>query len=561
MRNFKAGTYDLRRDFEPVTIEEDSPVFVDIETCIDQGKTKGGLYGKIRLIQIFQEGWSEAILYDCMFVELEDVLDMLKPHFLVFHNGSYDLHTINLYTKKVWLPKKVGDTMYLSKLHFFKFTKYDFYNCLKYCKEEDEFIRSIDKKANQKADWAAPLNETLLDYAAYDVIYLAKLYNHVKVAESMEAYQLDIFNLRYAVEYDRRGIPVNQETVKKKLKTVNEKLENILSGLPVNPNSPKQVCSYLGTSASDKETLMKLAVKGNEKAREIRDARQLSKERMFLIKYSRPTIYGFHNPAATAFGRMSCTGGDRYDHENLQQIPKRILDCLEAPEGKVFIYKDYAALELRMAVSYTAEENMERLMRDGVDMHSYTAGKVFGVSIDQVSKLQRTVAKALNFGLIYGASPTVIQMTILAWSGILMEYKEVEGFIESWFKAYPGFTVWHNVHKSHLKVYGFLDVTTALGRKIRTFKFSDSLNAPIQGSSSEVTKFSLKLLKERNPNENLINTIHDSNTLLADEDKADYWIDALNNAMVDAWYYVIKDFAIPDLPMPKEAEAGKVWNF
>jgi len=68
-------------------------------------------------------------------------------------------------------------------------------------------------------------------------------------------------------------------------------------------------------------------------------------------------------------------------------------------------------------------------------------------------------------------------------------------------------------------------------------------------------------LKSRHPNENLISTIHDSNTLLVDEDKADYWVDALNSAMVDAWYEVIKGLAIPDLPMPKEAEYKKVWEF
>lgn len=561
MLNFKKGTYRLLREFEDAGLSIDSPVFVDTETYQDKGETKGGLYGKIRLVQLYQAGWNEALIYDCMFIDLYDVLDMLKDHFLVFHNGSYDLHTINLYTRSTWLPSRIGDTMYLSKLHFFKSDKYDFYSCLKYADVEDDFIRAIDKKANQKADWGGPLTETLLDYAAYDVIYLSFLYDKCKEAEDTEAYKLDIFNLEYAVEYARRGIPVNQDSIRTQLLRVNDELEQVLSTLPVNPNSPKQCCEYLGTSSSDKETLMKLAVRGNSKAKDIRDARQLSKERMFLIKYDRPVIKGFYNPCATAFGRFSCTGGDRYDHENLQQMPKRILHCLEAPRGMVFVYKDYAALELRMAVAYTGEEAMEALMRAGIDMHSYTAHKVFGVPIDQVSDLQRTVAKALNFGLIYGAGTVVIQMTILAWAGILMDFREVAGFIKNWFGAYPGFTTWHNIHKSHLQVYGFLDITTTLGRKVRTKKLSDSLNAPIQGSSSEVTKFSLKLLKERYPNENLISTIHDSNTLLADEDKAPRWVERLNECMVESWYYCIKDLAIPDLPMPPEAEISKKWDF
>jgi len=561
MLNFKQGTYKLIRIFERAPLDFNKPIFADTETCTDEGKTSGGLYGKVRLLQIYQKGWSEALIYDCMFVDLLEVLEMIQIGHVVWHNGSYDLHTINLHTSHLWLPDKTDDTMYMSKLHFYRFSKFDFFACLKYAKLEDEFIKGIDKKDNQKADWGGPLNEDMLIYAAYDVIYLSKLYEVVKCVEDTEAYKLDIFNLEYAIEYDRRGIPVNQDTVQTKLLIATEKLEQLLSGLPVNPNSPKQVCAYLGTASSDKETLMRLAVEGNNKAKEIRDARQLHKERMFLVKYNRPTIYGFHNPAATAFGRFSSTGGDRYDHENLQQIPKRILDCLEAPDGKVFIYKDYAALELRMGVAYVGEEHMETLMRNGIDMHTYTAHKVFNVPMDQVTKLQRTVAKALNFGVIYGATTITVQMTILAWAGILMPFNDVAKFIDSWFDAYPGFRTWHNTHQKHLKIFGFIDIETALGRKVRTFKFNDSLNAPIQGSSSEVTKVSLKLLKERNPDEHLINSIHDANILLADEDKAEYWVERLNDAMVDAWYYVIKDLAIPDLPMPREAEYGKVWNF
>lgn len=556
--------YTLIRDLSEYTdnIDRTKPVFTDTETYEDEGKTSGGLYGKVRLIQVYQEGWEEAIIFDCMFVDLEKVLSMLKSCHLVFHSGAYDLHTINCHTEETWLPEEIDDTKYLSRIALYKKgPKFDFYNCLKHIGRHDERLKDIDKKEKQKSDWGGPLSSEMLEYAAYDVLYLYVLYEEVKEAKELNLYMLDIFNLKYAVEYARRGVPINRNTVQEKLKKNMTELEAVLEILPINPNSPKQVCQYLGTTSSDKDTLVHLALEGSEDAARVRDARTLSKTVMFLKKYDRPVMKGFYDPCGAVSGRFSCTGGDRYDHENMQQIPRRILDVIEAPEGYVIVYKDYAGLELRMACCWIAEPTMTAMIKAGVDLHTHTGCILYDETPETLTKFQRMIGKICNFLLIYGGGIAQLQATIRAWGNLLESLQTCRKLNAKWFNEYKYFKEWHDMHKKVFGVYGFMDVTTALGRTVRTYTVPDSLNVPIQGSSSEVTKTSLYYLKTRYPDENLINTIHDANALLVREDVAELWVNRLNECMVDAWYHVIKHLPVPDLPMPAEAEYSIKWDF
>jgi len=204
---------------------------------------------------------------------------------------------------------------------------------------------------------------------------------------------------------------------------------------------------------------------------------------------------------------------------------------------------------------------MERLMRHNVDLHTYTGCIIYKVTPEELTTYQRMIGKILNFTLVFGAGVGVTQATLRGWGEVLMPIHEVKLLRETWLDTYSYFREWHQMHAGHIGVYGYLDVTTALGRTVRAYTVPDSLNIPIQGSSSEVTKVSLKFLKERYPDEYLINTIHDSNCLMVPEDQAEKWVSRLNECMVDAWYHVIKDLAIPDLPMPAEAEYKTYWDF
>jgi DNA polymerase I-like protein with 3'-5' exonuclease and polymerase domains len=541
-------------------LDNTKPLFCDTETCIELGKTKGGLYGLVRLVQVYQEGMKEALIFDCFFIELSEVLDIIKDFAHVYHNASYDLHTINCHTDELWLPTDVDDTIYMSRIEYSSQTKFDFYSCLSHAGVSDRVIAGIDKPANQKADWSRKLTTELLEYAAYDVLYLSLMYKKLEHIKDTFVYKLDIDNLKYAINYDRLGLTISSvalNKLKREFIILSEKYSTLC---PVNVNSPKQCCEWLSISSSDAETLGVMALEGDDRAENLLNARKYDKALSFIENYSNDIVRGFHNSCGTRTGRMSCSGGDRYYCNNTQQPPRIMFECIRAPEGKVFIYKDYSGLELRTAVSFVGEPTMSKMMFDGVDLHTYTGCYLFDKTPETLSDEKRIITKFFNFGTIYGAGPTTLRGLLRSQGRINLPLKEVTSIRNKWLQMYNYFEQWHSMHKRHMSVYGYLDTTTALGRKIRAYSLPDSFNFPIQGTAAEVTKTAVRLLHQRYEQLDIVNVVHDSIGLLKNYDEADMWVDRLNECMIDAWFFVIKDYAIPDLPMPKEACIKKSWG-
>lgn len=544
-------------------------LFLDTETMhkeghTDNSKTKtGGLYGDVRLFQMYQKGWDEAVLFDCKFLDVVDIATHIKEFKQVWHNASYDLHTINLATAKPYVPTYIEDTLYLSRMSLSKLTKrFGFYNCLEVCDLSTPEIKELDKAANQKADWGGYLSDEMLRYAAMDVLKLAELYDVVKDFTGNTSYLLDIFNLKYALEYSRRGIPIDQIKIKDQLLEATETHEQKMKELfPVNPNSPKQVCEFLGTSKSDKNHLMELAIKGDERAQLVMDTRSLSKTVMFLNKFDRPEIKGFYNPYGAVTGRFSCTGGDRYSHTNAQQMPRRILKCLWAGHGKKFVFNDYSNMELKMAVSYIGDTVMNDLLNSGTDLHTHTGCIIYKVKPEDITYFQRMIGKICNFLMIFGGSVFTLQKTIMSFGGVLLPFDECKHMHKAWLEEYHYFKEWHDMVYKTMKVYGYMDVETALGKPVRALTANEALNIPIQGSCAEVNKLALAKLKRNYPDEHLISTIHDSNCLICPEEEDKQWIDALNECMTSAWYYCLKDFEITDVGMSGDSVSDKYWTF
>ena len=566
----ESNMYKLIRDEEErfkalSKLDNDLPLFVDTETCPEYGKTDpskkpGGLYGDIRLIQLYQKGMKHALLFDCFFVDLDTILRRIKNFHHVYHNASYDLHTINCHTTDYYFPAEVGDTFYLSKSVFPEKERFGFYDCLAHADLEDDAIRNIDKKENQMADWAKDLTPTMKRYAAMDVLYLSLLYDKVKHGMD-ESCQLDHDNLKYAVCYDRVGIPMNRKKVRALRQDTLVNLEKYKELVPVNPNSPKQCKEWLGLTGTDAEILGIAALEGNKDAENLIKARKYSKLLMFINKYDGERIRAFHNACGARTSRMTCSGGDRLFYENNQNPPRNIFPCIEAPDGKMIVYKDYSGLELRMAVAYVGEPTMARLMMEGKDLHTETGCKLFNKTVDTLTKGERLVTKFFNFGTAYGAGPVVLRGLLRARGRIDLSFNEVRDIREKWLDIYEYFREWHDMHKRAFNVYGYIDTDTALGRTIRAYKLTDSYNFPIQGSAAEVTKLAVHYLYERYGEPDIINVVHDSIALEKPEDEVDIWVERLNECMVDAWYHVIKSLALPDLVMPAEAQYKKTWEF
>ena len=552
MRN--SENYFLVRDydiFKQIVVDPNKPTACDTETYTDHGKTTGGLYGKVRLVQLYQKGWSKAIIIDCMFIRLADVLQLLKPCHLVFHNASYDIHTINCHTPETWVPDELDDTFILAKTKYYMHRNFDYYSCLRYAKLEDSVIKAIDKKENQKADWGGYLTDTMLSYAACDVTYLLALYEDLCDYKD-DTYSLDIRNIKYAADYDRNGLPIDQKLLGRIRQEHVLKLEEAMAKVPagLNINSSKQCALWLGLKATDADTLANEALNGNKDAQTLLHARKASKILNFVEKYDNPRMYAFHSACGARTSRMTCSGGDRYWYDNLQQPPRTLYQTFRATPGHKLVYADFSGLELRMVGAYVGEPEIAKLFKEGIDVHTRTGAFLYDCTEEELREVQRWSAKMVSFTTIYGGGSVTVQGIMQKQGGKKVNVGEVKELQKRWLELYSYIREWHKMHGRALQVYGYVDTVTLLGRKIRATTYTESFNFPIQGSGAEVLKKSIDNLYSYGEDPKIANVVHDSITLEHPEGAvAELWGKRLEESMAKGWAEVVQNSAIPDMPM------------
>jgi DNA polymerase-1 len=164
-------------------------------------------------------------------------------------------------------------------------------------------------------------------------------------------------------------------------------------------------------------------------------------------------------------------------------------------ENHILLSADYSQIELRLVAELAKEENMLKDFRDGVDIHTATAARVFGVQLTDVSKEQRSKAKMVNFGIIYSISAFGLSQRL----GIAR--KEAAELIENYFQQYPGIKNYMNDTLAFAQANGF--VKTIKGRRrylkdinsknytVRGFAEREAINAPVQGSAADMIKIAM----------------------------------------------------------------------
>lgn len=194
----------------------------------------------------------------------------------------------------------------------------------------------------------------------------------------------------------------------------------------------------------------------------------------------------------TATGRLSST------EPNLQNIPVRrelgaqIRKMFVASPGRVLVDADYSQIELRLLAHIANDETMIAAFRSGEDIHAVTASQVFGVPLDEVTPLQRSHAKAVNFGIVYGISAFSLAQDI----GVFQS--EAKVYMDSYFAKYHGVRAYMDRIVAQAKADGY--VTTLFGRRrdlpelkssnfnLRSFGERVALNMPIQGTAADIIK-------------------------------------------------------------------------
>ena len=235
-------------------------------------------------------------------------------------------------------------------------------------------------------------------------------------------------------------------------------------------------------------------------------------------------IHSTFTQNVTATGRLSSL------NPNLQNIPvrseegKRIRRGFVAPEGKVLVSADYSQFELRLAAVLAGDEALVSDFNHDVDIHTKTAAEVYQIPMEEVTKLQRRVAKVINFGIMYGMSPKGLS------DATEMNFFEAKRFIDEYFKVRQKIYAYLNHTLEEARETG--EVRTFYGRKrptpdvkssnfiIRNAAERAAQNMPIQGTEADLMKRAMIAVDRKLPEgAKLVLQIHDS--LVVECDRAD----------------------------------------
>lgn len=523
------------------------PIFLDTETI--------GLYGNIRLIQLYITGWQEVSIIDSFNEDLDELVDFLQDKWVVCHNATYDLTCLNRQFN--FNPKTlriIDDTLYLARHKFLKLENYSLDRVALACGFTG--YEGIDKKAMQKSDFNGILLEEQYKYAELDVLALAHIWQTLKDYTSIPAYKIDIKSMMYAILYQRNGISVDTYLVAEELEVTKEaieKNEQLLSGL--NVNSPKQCCEALGLASTDASSLKKAMVT-NELAKLVFDQRRLLKKQVLLKSYMKPKVYTIFNVAGAVSGRFTAKGKEITNGINSQQIPRYAKQYFyNTDPDMVTIEADYSTLELRLAATIFGCNRMRQQLIDGLDLHTEVAKALLGK--DDIQKEDRTKAKAVNFGFVYGMSAVKFKDYAFDNYGLELSDSEASLWRAKYFAMYPEINAWHKNIWQHYKDDGFY-VETAMQRKVSPKLGTDAINIPVQGSGAECTKLAIIELLTNNPEyiTYIVNVVHDSIKLEVPRSIADEAQDLLRDSMLEAWNQILtsKLCKFKDIPMLVDIE-------
>ena len=325
------------------------------------------------------------------------------------------------------------------------------------------------------------------------------------------------------------------EEIKKKIEGLTKEIYE-LCGTEFNINSPKQLGEVLfeqlelpaikktksGYSTAE-EVLERLKSKHPviEKILEYRQVMKLNSTYVEGLKpYINPRtkrIHSFFHQTITATGRISST------EPNLQNIPvrmelgKKLRKAFKPEKGWVYIDADYSQIELRVLAHISEDDNMIEAFNNGEDIHKQAASKVFGIPMDKVTKEQRSNAKAVNFGIVYGISEYGLGMQL----GI--PQKQAKKYIEQYLKKYSGIKSFMDNISEEAKEKGYVETLYHRRRYVpelqsnnfivKSFGKRVAMNTPIQGTAADIMKIAMikvfNELKERGLKAKIVLQVHD----------------------------------------------------
>jgi len=272
-------------------------------------------------------------------------------------------------------------------------------------------------------------------------------------------------------------------------------------------------------------------------------------------------VHTSYNQAGSVTGRIASSD------PNLQNIPirtdlgRQVRQAFIAEPGKVLLSVDYSQVELRIVAHMSDDKTMLEAFRSGQDIHAATAAAVFGVPIEEVTKEQRSRAKGVNFGLIYGMSA----FGLSRYTDITLA--EAEDFVNAYFEQFPGVKSYLDRMKKQAAEQEYVEtllgrrryfpgLRTQSNRNIRNREEREAINSPIQGTAADIMKIAMLRVPDALLNAGLsgkmLLQVHDELVLECPEQEIQKTADLVSKVMQEA--YPLK------IPLQTDARFGPNWN-
>jgi DNA polymerase-1 len=441
-------------------------------------------------------------------------------------------------------------------------------------------------KSERRADWSGELSRVQLEYAARDAMILLPL--RERLAEKLEEEELGYiskveFGAVAAIsEMELAGIKLDvarwkelEQTVRERRDRAAEHLESFfpppegmlpLEGLGprLNLNSPKQITDAfrtLGIELPDTKvwTLLKI---DHPAARALLEYRELQKKLGTYLEtypsFVHPKTGRIHAnflQCRVPTGRLACT------NPNIQQIPHEdeFRRCFVAEEGHTLVIADYSQIELRILAEVSDDPAFVEVFQKGEDLHRVTAATMYDVPMNEVTKDQRSAAKRINFGLMYGRGARSLSAQLGT------DEERGRQLIDEYFANYP--KVQRFLQRTANRAVRDRELRTLAGR-VRKFGNApvaddrgamrrEAMNYPIQGASADIAKLALGYVREEleGLDARLINCIHDEFVAECAEDISGEVSEMTRQAMIRAGEEILNK-----VPVEVEVVISSEWS-
>lgn len=536
---------------------------------------------RIRLLQFYSKGLTPVVIDFNYASHYWDLLEtfLKTTRKWALHNASFDLKF--LWRHGLDLKGYIFDTMLTAQvLDAGLEVKYSLSECC------NRYLGIAVDKFEQKTDFSGPLNPEQLEYAALDTVHTYKLFeaqfksvlrrnlkrivdiesNCIRPIAQMEYNGFSFDSNRWqAALQDAKDKAIAALTKLEKLAPKQGAQLSLFGSVNINFNSPQAVLKYFGslgipiTSVNQKE-ISDLAPKYPIIAA-YQTWKKLDTQWRDFVKYLKhinPKTGRLHssflqNQAET--GRMTSR------NPNLQNIPRSAVyrACFGAENRHSLVVADFSQIELRVLAEVTGDRRMVAAYNNDEDLHTITAAALNDIPLSEVTKAQRTEAKPVNFGLIYGAGAKGLLAQARYGYGLTeVDLDWATDKREKFMATYAAVPKWHrSLSNETVEV-----IETITGRQRHLTKFTDKLtvraNTRIQGPAADITKISLGLLWEQweqDPYFKFISVVHDEIILECPDDRAEQLAKTLKSCMESAGSQVMKK-----VKTVADTAIGKNWS-